>query len=532
MANSPTRRDGPQAGPREEQAAASAARTSRDGSPDQHPSPPPGSAHGGVLPPPLGDRYRIQRRLSHGSGEADVWLAHDSVDGRDVVVKLYYFNVEPQSDVLERVKFLGTEHVIDLLDYGRTTDADGKWYELLEYAPHGSLETMMVGAVEPALVRAVLTEVVTALRYFHDNGLFHRDLKPANVLVRSRDPLDLVLADFGITRPVDGHHVTRLQATWLYAAPEVLQEQIGRPVDYWAIGMMVFEWLNGAHPWEGLSESTIRQRLVNSDFGFIADVRDPEWRSLCAGLLQRLPDRRWGSEQVGAWLEGKCPPAPQPSPDVPAPRAFTIGGEECTSLPQLALLIAKHWDAGVQQFGRGKVLDWVRRELRNEETAAFVSMLMDEDRLDINERLLRFLVHVAPTQPRVYKRISLARPDLHALANDALAGDVKACEAIRELRDRNILELVTHGELVQVGRAWAAAIALYHASPRAARGRPDDQVLAALLRIVTEGSRDLAQPITAADLKNLVPAASSGPPSRARYTFDQGSPWDSTGFRD
>jgi serine/threonine protein kinase len=529
MANSPTRRDGQQARPEGDNTEKSAAKTSLDGSPEAVSLPSLVPVHGGLLPPPLGERYRIKHRLAHGTGEADVWLSHDQITTHDVVVKLYHHKVEPKSDVLERVKSLGTEHVVDLLDYGRTADADKKWYEVLEYAPHGSLETMMVGAVEPSLIRAALTEIHIALWYFHGNDLFHRDLKPANILVRSLDPLDLVLADFGIARPVDGLPVTRLHATWMYASPECLQAQIGPQVDYWALGMMVYEWLTGAHPWKGLGETTIMQRLANSEFGFIADVQDPEWRSLCAGLLQRLPNHRWGAEQIGLWLEGKCPPVPQPSADAPSPRAFTIEGEDCTSLSQLAFLLAKYWDVGVQHFGRGKVLEWVRKELRHEEIATFVSMLMDEDRLDINERLFRFLVHVAPTQPRVYKHISLSRPTLHALANDALKGDTKARQAIRELRDRNILELVTQGELVQVGRDWASAVALFHASPRAGRNHPDDQVLASLLRIVTDECRDLSQPITEADLKLLMPASSSGPPSRpnAGYEVYQGNPFDS-----
>ena len=84
---------------------------------------------------------------------------------------------------------------------------------MLEYVPGGNLKSLMTpGAPAPTdLVREVLAQLVAGLERLHGAGIEHQDLKPGNVLVRGTQPLDLVLADFGIaTQTSETVRATRL----------------------------------------------------------------------------------------------------------------------------------------------------------------------------------------------------------------------------------------------------------------------------------------------------------------------------------
>jgi serine/threonine protein kinase len=509
MGNTPTRRDLTSVAAAKESAPVSAP-TTRDAAGASRVGLGPTSAATVALPPPLSEKYVVCERLCRNGGEADVWLAKDKTNNSDVVVKLYHFGVAPKPDVLEQVKALGREHVIGLFAYGQTSDSDAKWYEVLEYAPHGSLEAVFGGRkVEPAVIRTLVSEVHFALAHFHAEGLCHRDLKPANVLVRSREPWDLVLADFGIARSVNAARRTTLGGTRPYEAPEYERAEAGIKVDYWALGIMVMEWIHGANPWDGLSNETIRHRLDVSAFDFTITTTDPTLERLCEGLLTRDPDTRWGASELTAWIAGKDPAVRRRHSMPRKPTPFHVAGQDCFSLQDLAYAFAQHWREGVEGLVRGEVLCWVRDELRNADVADFISQLTDQDTVDLDRCLLVFLDRIAPKQPRVYKGVSLSREDLYGLANDALRGDVTKSTVIQDLRERDILASTTSALLLQIARAWAAGLAILDALPQSTALSSAERDAAALF-IATEPERDLSQPLTKEDFRrrNLLHKAS------------------------
>ncbi|OAA53493.1 Protein kinase-like domain protein [Niveomyces insectorum RCEF 264] len=92
----------------------------------------------------------------------------------------------------------------------------------------------------------VLQQSLEALVYLHGEGVTHRDLKPANILFRSRDPIDVALADFGWARESAVSMNSFYGGTVHYRAPEVLAHQRYRnPVDIWSLGVVGLEYLEG-----------------------------------------------------------------------------------------------------------------------------------------------------------------------------------------------------------------------------------------------------------------------------------------------
>lgn len=251
--------------------------------------------------------YDVVEELSALGGEADIFVVFRN--DQHFVLKLYRKGMEPRETVLTRVKEISEqfpEHVIQLLEYGFDEET-GRWYELLEYAPFGNLRSFLQGKVlNDALLRGLIGEINEGLKVLHEHGIIHRDLKPTNILVRRDMPPDLVFGDFGISSVIDpevSKRQTSVKGTPLYSAPESFTGVMGKEVDYWSLGMILYEILSGANPFAGLDMRTIMYRLTTEDVP-IPEVSE-EYRPLLQGLLTRNPRKRWGYEEVQRWCQGE-----------------------------------------------------------------------------------------------------------------------------------------------------------------------------------------------------------------------------------
>ncbi|WP_395294293.1 protein kinase [Kitasatospora hibisci] len=259
------------------------------------------------LPAELAHRLTAVRRLDRGAAEAELVLAREA-GGEQVVVKHYLPGNAADRAVWRRLDHLRHPAVIPVLDRGTTTA--GRDFEVFPYFPHGSLQRFWDGSpLRTALLRTFVSRLTGGINCLHAARIVHRDLKPDNLLVRT-GVRDVVIADFGISRAAD---VTRARATTsmtlAYAPPEALDGRYGEPSDWWSLGMIVRQLATGATPYAGQDSAQVVAALRHRD----QDVSHvpAELRELCAGLLQRDPERRWRGPEVLAWLNGERP-APRP----------------------------------------------------------------------------------------------------------------------------------------------------------------------------------------------------------------------------
>ena len=90
----------------------------------------------------------------------------------------------------------------------------------------------------------VLYQCLKDLTYLHEQNVTHRDVKPANILVASRRPLSVKLADFGLAR--DATELQTFCGTLKYCAPEMFGSQnYSKAVDLWSLGVVVMEYVYG-----------------------------------------------------------------------------------------------------------------------------------------------------------------------------------------------------------------------------------------------------------------------------------------------
>ena len=413
------------------------------------------------LPGALEARYRIVEPLPTAGAEAELLIVQALQDGQNRVAKLYRPGIQPKTEVLRRIAAIAPEHVVHLLEHGQS---DGLWYELLEYCRFGSLRRFLRGRpIQARYVERIFTEVFKAVAHLHESGIIHRDLKPENVLIRATDPLDLVLTDFGIASVAEAsQHFTSASRTVKYGAPEAASGVISPKADYWSLGMMLIEALTGRHPFDGLSEPVINQRLATRPID-VSAVADPRWRVLCRGLLHRNPEERWDAGFVERWLEGDTTlavaldDAPARDPGMMTP--YTIEGDACTTAQELGVALARHWATGVKDLARGFVASWVSEQLRDMNLSRFLLDLADDTRLAPDVRLLKLILRLAPGIPAIWRGEPLQNQNLVAMAAKAAAGDDAARKWIDELSAHDVLAAYAAAgdtRLAELERAWKA----------------------------------------------------------------------------
>lgn len=98
------------------------------------------------------------------------------------------------------------------------------------------------------LVKFYIAQIILALGYVHDKGYIHRDLKLENMLLQSDGYLKLI--DFGLAKKLDRNDVAdTVCGTCEYMAPEILKEEgYTKNVDWWAVGILIYEMLIGKTP--------------------------------------------------------------------------------------------------------------------------------------------------------------------------------------------------------------------------------------------------------------------------------------------
>ncbi len=208
--------------------------------------------------------YTIVEQLPTYGSQADIYIIQS--DNQKYLLKLYRLGLEPKLEIVEKLKFLSQNYPDDIVQiheiaYDNTLK---RWYEIQEYIEYGSLENFKKQPPTQEELKQILIEITQILHTVHSQNIIHRDLKPDNLLIRRKDPLQLVMTDFGISSVLDGQlskRMTSKSGTKIYFAPESFSGVIGKEVDYWALGMILLELVSGENIFQELDENYIAYAL-------------------------------------------------------------------------------------------------------------------------------------------------------------------------------------------------------------------------------------------------------------------------------
>ena len=119
---------------------------------------------------------------------------------------------------------------------------------------------------DEARAKFYAAEVTLALMFLHEHGVIYRDLKLDNILLDAEGHCKI--ADFGMCKEgiKDGTTTTTFCGTPDYIAPEILQElEYGASVDWWALGVLMYEMMAGQPPFEADNEDELFESILHDD---------------------------------------------------------------------------------------------------------------------------------------------------------------------------------------------------------------------------------------------------------------------------
>ena len=266
----------------------------------------------------LAGRYSLERKLGRG-GTGTVYAALDRALDRRVAVKVIRDDLVSEKEAAERFRreariSAGLVHpnIVTVHDVGVTADSHAFLVmELLEgLTLRDELERHR--RLPPPRVIAILTGVCAAVEAAHERHLVHRDLKPENIFLVTNARGEIVkVLDFGIAKALQTGtdsvetgltEVGVLLGTPQYMAPERLRGEPATPAwDIWALGVVAFEMLGGAHPFA--DEGTARSRTPLPG-GYVTSIQSHfsdaphQWQEFFLRALSPNPERRPDSAQT------------------------------------------------------------------------------------------------------------------------------------------------------------------------------------------------------------------------------------------
>ncbi|KAK9768681.1 cytochrome c oxidase subunit 1 [Basidiobolus ranarum] len=212
---------------------------------------------------------------------------------KEVVVRLKQIeHINSEKQILSQIHF---PFIVNLFC---SFQDDNNLYMLLEYVIGGEVFSHLrrAGRFTNDMTRFYAAEIVLAIEYLHSKDIIYRDLKPENLLLDDRGHIKIT--DFGFAKVVEDRTWT-LCGTPEYLAPEIIQSKgHGKSVDWWALGILIFEMLAGYPPFFDDSPFGIYEKILEGRLMFPSHF-DPAARDLIKKLLTNDRTKRLGNLKDG-----------------------------------------------------------------------------------------------------------------------------------------------------------------------------------------------------------------------------------------
>jgi serine/threonine-protein kinase len=247
------------------------------------------------------EKYEIQRRLGRG-GMGSVYLAHDTVLGRLVAIKLLRGDLDVP-DARERfirearsAASLNHPNVVTVHDFG---EFSARPYIVMEYIVGETLAETIRRQSPASMVEKLrwMDDLCAAVAYAHETGMIHRDIKPTNLMLDRSGRLKVL--DFGVARMLGtfGTAGTSLVGTPGYMAPEqILGRTVDQRSDLFSIGVVCYEVLVYREAFPGETVPAVTNRILNRRPPRLAEISpgiDPELAAVVERALEKSMDDRF-----------------------------------------------------------------------------------------------------------------------------------------------------------------------------------------------------------------------------------------------
>ena len=366
--------------------------------------------------PPLESlgRYKLKRVLGKGA----MGVVYEGLDprlNRTVAVKtILVGELDPATAQEYSMRFareaqavarLNHPNIVQVYDFGEEGEIA---YIVMEYIRGKELKAAFDTGERFTLREStrLMTELLDAIDFAHNEGVVHRDIKPANVMVDHEGHVKL--ADFGVARISDpdrqgATQVGTMVGTPAYMSPEQVQGlKIDRRTDIFSAGVVFYQFLTGQRPFQGGGAFSVAKRIVQDDPpapSLNIDSISPDYDEIVSRALAKDPDKRFQSagefaealQRAAEGLPTEVPeddstqmlregdfPHADPAPAHPSPAAFVPDAQGTEVELEFWRAIKdtddpEELDLYIENFPQGVYVPLARRklaELRGDKTSA------------------------------------------------------------------------------------------------------------------------------------------------------------------
>jgi calcium/calmodulin-dependent protein kinase I len=254
--------------------------------------------------------YVIEHELGSGAFSV-VKLATHIATNTKWAIKIVDKRNTSASQMQAEVKVMSILNHENIVNFKEIFDTPKHYYVVMEYITGGELFDRIIELHRYTERDAahVMRQAFLAVEHLHSRNIVHRDLKPENLLLSSKDPDAVVkLADFGFAKEISNDQsLNAIIGTPAYMAPEMValrtrQGGYGRPVDCWALGLILYIMLSGIHPFQiEEDEEKIFQLIESGKWQWLG----PHWTSvseaakdLISKLMEPDPEKRLTVKQA------------------------------------------------------------------------------------------------------------------------------------------------------------------------------------------------------------------------------------------
>ncbi|XP_076923212.1 CBL-interacting protein kinase 2-like [Bidens hawaiensis] len=224
----------------------------------------------------LMQRYELGKLLGHGNF-AKVYHARNLANGTSVAVKVIDKNKVLRTGMMTHIKreisvmrLVKHPNIVRLYEVMATKT---KIYFILEYVKGGELfDKLSKGKLKEEAAKIYFRQLISAIGFCHNRGVYHRDLKPENLLLD--DEGNLKVSDFGLSALAETKRQDGLLHTCCgspaYVAPEVINQKgyDGAKADIWSCGVVLFFLLAGFLPFHDSNLIEMYRKIALARFKF------------------------------------------------------------------------------------------------------------------------------------------------------------------------------------------------------------------------------------------------------------------------
>ena len=224
--------------------------------------------------------YDIIELIAHG-GMGSVYRAFDPRLSRTVAIKVLHPYLSEQQKFKDRflrearaAARIQHENINTVFEIAESNS--GLIHIASAYCEGVNLsDRIRQGGLNIETILSFMAQLVSALVAAHAQGIIHRDLKPDNIIINPDNRLMLV--DFGIAKIRDELQTStgEIIGTPAYMSPEQFRgEAIDPLTDIWALGMIVYEMMEGKTPYDGMSPPEIVYTMLHEPIPYSSDKRE------------------------------------------------------------------------------------------------------------------------------------------------------------------------------------------------------------------------------------------------------------------